>query len=436
MANRKTVNSRIEDATRYRKAKKRRNQPSQNTAVTRHEDAPSVESRYSHFPRLALHYTLDIIFGGLYLLRWPLSFFIFLWFSMAIFRYLSSKIGTALEPFCDVPFFGPLCPNAELAKLDGRSANPQWADFPGLMNTQTSTFEILLEKSAGGSTLSLDIRKAHMATSDLVSLVKYSNLASRDSLVEVLTSFGGDARETARGLQRLSSKVAGSVDKIMAVNEWAISTISEAQSISVPFLDAINPFRSDSQLTKEMVLRTFTETLSVVEQNIARIIIEAEIDHANLGSLEERLSLIQEIVSREDVTISSAKSELLSDLWTVFGGNRGALRRYNNNLNLLRELGNYRREALALVVVTLQTLEAFSNDLDDIRERVSQPELVGTSIPVEVHLNSIQYGLQRLKDSRVKAQEREDEMKRNALLEGNVGDSSPEQVRIIKQYLY
>lgn len=89
----------------------------------------------------------------------------------------------------------------------------QWADYPKLMDVQTNTFEQLLDQTAGGSGLSLEVKKAEMATNDLVTLVRVSDLRSRDLLAETLVNFVDEARKTARGLQRFTSKVQGSVDR-------------------------------------------------------------------------------------------------------------------------------------------------------------------------------------------------------------------------------
>ena len=78
---------------------------------------------------------------------------------------------------------------------------------------QSKTFEQLLDETVGSTSLALDIKKAEMATHDLVTVVKLSDLKSRDYLADALVAFSDDARETARGLQRLNAKISGSVDK-------------------------------------------------------------------------------------------------------------------------------------------------------------------------------------------------------------------------------
>jgi len=81
------------------------------------------------------------------------------------------------------------------------------------MEVQGSTFERLLDGSAGGSGLALEVRKAEFATADLATLVRHSDLRSNDVLADLLTTFVKDAKKTARSLTKLSSKVGGAVDK-------------------------------------------------------------------------------------------------------------------------------------------------------------------------------------------------------------------------------
>jgi hypothetical protein len=78
---------------------------------------------------------------------------------------------------------------------------------------QSATFEQLLGQATGGLGLSLEIKKAEMATADLVTLVRASDLRSREVLANTLSTFVQDARNTGRGLQRLNAKIGGAVDK-------------------------------------------------------------------------------------------------------------------------------------------------------------------------------------------------------------------------------
>ena len=219
---------------------------------------------------------------------------------------------------------------------------------------------------------------------------------------------------TSRGLSNLSFSFIP-LCSIMAVNDYALHAIEEAQSKTSWFsVHSLIPW-SRPQSTSEIVTTTFTEAMSVLSTAMGRLILEAEINLGNLNRLEEQLLVLHEIVSREDSTLSSAKAELLSELWTKLGGNQKTLRNFESHLHLLKNLGMYRKKALVHVVAALQTLQAMSSDMEDIRERVAAPELTGSKIPVEVHLKSIRSGLERLRGGRVRARKLEEEAMRQVL---------------------
>ncbi|KAF9267958.1 hypothetical protein L218DRAFT_854946, partial [Marasmius fiardii PR-910] len=284
------------------------------------------------------------------------------------------------------------------ALCDPGPPRTKWADYTKLSNIQTTTFEELLDASVGGSALSIEVKKVEMASKDLLTLVRFSKLTSRELI----------------GLQRLSSKIGGAVDSVMAVNNYALHTIENAQANSVSrSIRFLVPFVNSN--TKEVVQKTFFEAMTVLSNTIERLIVEAEIQYANLEKLEEDLAVIYDLVQREDTSISSKKAEVLGELWTKLGGNRVRLEGLDKHLFLLKNLGAYRKQALAHVVAALQTLRAISDDMEDMRERVTAPELVGESVPVEVHLESIRTGLERIKESRVRSNAKQEEEVRRTL---------------------
>ncbi|THH32243.1 hypothetical protein EUX98_g1928 [Antrodiella citrinella] len=345
------------------------------------------------------------VFRGL---RYPLTFLLLLWILAFLMGQLSHAFHTVFSPLCylpgtsGIPFCRPATPRA-----------PQWADFPKLMDVQSSTFEQLLDSTVGSSELSLEVKKAEMATSDLVTLVKVSDLKSKEILSRTLEEFVLDAKTTGRGLQKLGSKIAGAVDSIVAVNDHALHTIEESERKHSGLI-VFWPL-SSGMATRNAVRETFADAMGVLSNQVSRIILEAEASIVNLDRLEERLLILYEIVSREDKFISAEKADLLAELWTILGGNRRRLRGLEGHTFLLRNIGEYRRRAQAHVVAAMQTLQGMSEDMEDIRERVAAPEIVGERIPIEVHIKSISAGLERLTQKRIKAQEREEEAMRRML---------------------
>ena len=164
-----------------------------------------------------------------------------------------------------------------------------------------------------------------------------------------------------------------------------------------------------------MIAKTFADAMGVLSANLARLVLEAESNLANLNSLEEHLSTLHDMVTRENITTTNARDDLLSELWTVFGVNRKELRNFEEHLTLLKDAGAFRKKALIHVTAALETLRAMSDDMEDLRERAATPELVGASLPMAVHIESIQNGILRLQEGRDRAKRVEADTVRRVL---------------------
>ncbi|EIW77571.1 hypothetical protein CONPUDRAFT_61543, partial [Coniophora puteana RWD-64-598 SS2] len=364
-----------------------------------------------------LRYAMDIAIPAVRAFRRPLSLFLFIWMLAWATAQISETIRTALSPLCVVPGISSslLCTTQtfESHSLDTRpnisgdqSRKPQQIDFPELMRIQEGTFDHLMSNAIGGVGLSLEVRKAELVTSDLSLLVRNSDLKSRDLLADLLDAFVKDAKKTAKGLTRLGAKVGGAVDHVTAVNSYTMQIVQEAHANTqsrFALVALIPAFRGT--LSREMVLEAFTDAMETLSAAIARLIIEAEISLADLTVLEEDLAAIQAIVVREFGSVTREKDELLAHLWTVLGGNRQEVRSYDDKLALLHHLGEYRKRALAHIIAALQTLNMMNEDMEDLRERVAAPDLTRGRVPLTVHLESIQHGLERLKEKRVQSKE-------------------------------
>ncbi|KIK56774.1 hypothetical protein GYMLUDRAFT_173802, partial [Collybiopsis luxurians FD-317 M1] len=343
-----------------------------------------------------LHFAGEVIEEGVNLLRKPLPYIIFLWVSIFVIAQAFIVAGRSL---CSIPLLQNtgLCLSQQ--SNTGQSGSiTHHADFPSLVNIQSQSFEALLDRSAGGSELFLTLKKAELAVTDLVILVKLSKLDEKDLLADSLTNFCNEAQAASRGLQQFTTKIAGSVDQILAFNVYAFNTINNARTPSIS--STVNPFYIHPNV-EEAAVEVFNEVTTTLVTNVAHLITVAEEQLAHLERLEEQINLIHDIVFKEDFLISSAKDELLSELWTKLGGNQRILRSINGHLKLLNGVGEYRRQAKAYVASALQALRTLSDELEGLRERVSGPHITGTHFPVEIHIESISYGIQRLRQTMI-----------------------------------
>jgi hypothetical protein len=175
--------------------------------------SPELANDLREGAKFTMKYAKDVVHQAVRLLRMPLSVLLFLWMLAMILGRVSHTLRTAFSPLCLVPVISSsaMC-SYRVSNVPG-SQTPQWADYPKLVDVQSATFEQLLDQSVGGSGLALEIKKAEMATMDLVTLVRLSELTSRELLANSLVEFVGDAKKTGRGLQKLTSKIGGAVDE-------------------------------------------------------------------------------------------------------------------------------------------------------------------------------------------------------------------------------
>ena len=184
----------------------------------------------------------------------------------------------------------------------------------------------------------------------------------------------------------------------MAVNEHALRVIEAARSRhpAIESLYGLIPFRQAS--AKEVIRQTFEDAMSILSFSMERLVLEAEVNIGNLGNLEDRLGTLRLLVDQEDQTIEKEQnpfSQLLIKL--------GVDKKTGRKLAVLKNLGTYKRRALAHVKAALHTLETMSEDMEELRQRVTAPELTGSQIQVEVHIKCIRSGLERLLEGRARA---------------------------------
>ncbi|KAF9511342.1 hypothetical protein BS47DRAFT_1272412, partial [Hydnum rufescens UP504] len=286
-------------------------------------------------------------------------------------------------------------------------------DYPKLVELQTH-FEGVLELSESSSALSLDIRGSETAIRDLTTLLRASDLVTKDALVDKLEDFVMDAKDAARGLQRLGSRVGGAVDNILAMDEYVNCPYPPICAFHcfcpLAYLIPFSP-ESKAQREREALVWSFNAATSQMQEQLRRLVSEAEISLILLNRLETNTDTLAEMLQRETKGIMKDKGRLLADLWTFLGGNRRELNALQEDLVLLSSLSTYRKLARDRVVLTISSLIQLSEDLQDLRERVARPALLGVAegspadavadgIPLEVHVESIRKGVLRIAEFR------------------------------------
>ena len=226
-------------------------------------------------------------------------------------------------------------------------------------------------------------------------------------------------------LTLFNSHIQRGVDTVLSVTRWTTRVLDEVAHREKPSRGVVSSFLANNffsylmpvDLGDEFVLDRYIQHTRVVEEEILKLITEAQALLMILNNLEDRLDIIHGIVTRDDVHAQKSKEEILAQLWTMLGGNRGKLNKMDRQLDLLRQVGVYRKTAYAHVSGTLLRLQEMGVGLEDLRERVAAPELLRdrAEIPLSVHLESIQKGVERLEATRQGARDLESENMRKRL---------------------
>ena len=251
----------------------------------------------------------------------------------------------------------------------------------------------------------------------------------RNELVLEFDGFIETAQIASYDLQKFNSHVGRAVDGVIATTKWTTRVLDGIQERDAS-RGSINAFVNDKLLapfqpvkfTESILLDQYIQHTRLVEDEISKLIDEAQALLLVLHNLDDRLDLIHGIATRDGMHTEALKEEVLSGLWAMIGGHRGKLNKMDKQLHLLQQVGIYRKNAYAHVSGTIIRLQAMGAGLEDLRERVGTPELLRdrVNVPLSVHLESIQRGVERLEESRQNARKLEDEHIRRTLERGRL----------------
>lgn len=377
-------------------------------------------------------WTYDVLGRALHHLKTPISYLIAGWLLVGLLMFLRnllfSSIYSALSPVCRIPgasFLNlPMCQSPVSIQYSGEEPPP--VQFDQLMTVQNK-FEEVLQESAGGVSLPLDMKRGETSIRDLRQVVKFSQLHSKNELVLEFDGFIETARIASYDLQKFNSHVGRGVDNILATARWTkrvLDGIAEREGSR----GAVVSFFSDKLLapfqpikfTEDALLDQYIQHTRVVEEEISRLVIEAQALLLVLQNLEDRLDVIHGIAVRDNLHAQGSRAEVLSQLWTMLGGNRNKLGKFDSQLRLLRQVNTYRQNAIAHVSGTLLRLQGMGAELEELRERVGGVELLGGkgSVPLSLHIENIEMGVERLERGRKGAKELENEELKKSLEKG------------------
>ncbi|GBC02792.1 hypothetical protein RclHR1_04820010 [Rhizophagus clarus] len=265
-------------------------------------------------------------------------------------------------------------------------------NFTDLVDAQVETQRRLLEQAAeldSEGSLAHDIKNAELATKDLILVVKYSELQYRQLLIKKLEEFAGASFNTNNELQTLQVRAQTSLDNTLTYIAFTLKAIGEFDG------KVVNP-RKRRDLTK-----LHDSLMKLTDEDLRKLIIATDKALKSLKRLDELQSSIHAITSQEENLQKINQEELLSNLWSLLGGNKVEKNIFEDNFNLLKILDTQRKIAVERIASIMECLEKFQKQLNILREETVTRLLVG--IPVEVQLTNIKKALMRLQTSEISA---------------------------------
>jgi hypothetical protein len=170
-------------------ARKKRTSPangmkkhSQNSQPDNHDFSTILDTTLS-YASMMLKWCLEVFGGALRVLKTPITYILAVWLlfglGVVVRNLVTNSVYASLSPVCRIPGVSflnlPFCP---VYQADSSHGTPPPVEFEQLMTVQ-SKFEEVLEESAGGVSLPMDMKRGEASIRDLRQLVRYSQLHSR-----------------------------------------------------------------------------------------------------------------------------------------------------------------------------------------------------------------------------------------------------------------
>ena len=381
-----------------------------------------------------LIWLLETVGQAFKLLKTPIAIVLAGYMVLAFFQLaqnlLTNSIYTALSPICRIPgtsLLGlPMCqPHYENQAQLPAGADVPDPEFDALMKAQ-SQFETIMSDTATSASLPMDMKRSEISIRDLRQLVRFSQLPSRHELLHELDGFVETARMASYDLQKFNSHVGRSVDIILSTNRWTrrvldnIDLQQAERGILPGFISdtLLAPFKP-IKFTESRLLDQYIQHSYIVSGEIEKLIEEAQALLSVLQNLEDRLDVMSEVSTRDNIQVQGSKDEVLREIWSYIGLNNAKLGKHDHQLKLLGMVSGYRKAALNHVTNVLLHLQSMGAELEELRDRVASPAVLKDAgvqhVPLSVHIENIQLGVERLEAGREQAKELQQKQNRKVL---------------------
>ena len=426
--------------SQLRKRPKQAAQPKAPVLEATADSSSRLAENASRVAEAVLAWVLAVLGGALQALKRPLSYIVAIYMLVGLLivlqNILTSKISTALSPICRVPgvhFLIPrLCESPIQLNLSGPSV-PQ-PEFDELMSVQNK-FEDLLQQTGDDYAIPAFMKQSQLAMRDVREVVRFSQLRSKHELVFEFNTFIDAASQASWDLETFNSHVGRTVDKVLLTARWTQRALDDIAGpngtrgrIGRFVSTVLAPFQP-VKYTEDVVLDQYIKHSDAVQNEISDLLGEAQAVFALLRSLEETLDAVHGIAVRDTQYAEASRDEVLALLWTKLGGNSKQVNKFESDLRTLKKIATYGQAAYTHIAAAVLKLQAMSAEIDQLKERlVSVDPIPGRpEIPLSIHLENIQMGVQRLEEARAVTRDKRAEYSRQVMDKARGAYGSPDE---------
>lgn len=410
---RSSITARPDDHVRRRNINKSTGPPTKRR-THRYESDPRVDQ-----PSIAsyvLSWALGVIGLAFRYAKRPLAVLLAIYlFCGAIImtqNMLFRSISASLSPLCRIP-------GARFLSLPFCGFDSRPVEFDDIVGVQ-SKFEDVIEISYAGVSLPFEMTRSETSIRDLRTLIRISNIQSRDELLFELSEYIDTAGETVRHLTKFNVHIGSAVDFVIMVNRWTSRYISSLDASSSPssLVSTVSnwlfhPFQlTDAAFSSIMLRERYKQHATLVMGRITSLIEEAQDILRRLEKAELHLNAMHTISTQTAADINPGRDHIFHGIWTFLGGRS---RNLAEQLTLLKEVDLQRSSAVSLVSNLLVELESIHATLHDLRESVDHPLVDvnpakhGSALPLSAHVETIELDIQRLAAARKRISAAEDD---------------------------
>ncbi|KAL7956135.1 hypothetical protein V8C34DRAFT_221767 [Trichoderma compactum] len=313
-----------------------------------------------------------------------------------------------------IPFF-----EAETSQRAAASS----IDFTSLMEVQ-SGFESVLDKSAYGLSMPLELKSSEMATRNLRALLKETEIAAREGFILELNGYIEKVGRAGSDLQTFYIHIGSTVDSIININRWTLRHINslsmepEAPSLPLAIAWAIRPlslFRTSEQAGNDRaLLDKYSEHVALVQERLGKLLDEGKPLLLLLHQSQTQLGVVNEQAEQLPGARTAKPDSLLSSLWAYIGSFMEEPRNFDEQIVLLKKVdaqySNTISHLLSLIE-ELKDIQLYLGDLLNRNEDSSDVWREGSGAPVQTTLSEqyeiIRNAVERLEHARKRTAEGE-----------------------------